>query len=199
MTGVILAGGKSSRMGTNKAFLDLGGKKIIQRVIDVFLTLFDEIIIISNEPDLYKSWGFKVVPDILPERGSLGGIYTGIVTASQHQAFFAACDMPFLNQSFIRYMIDQAPECDVIIPHAPTEENSSSDGLHPLHAIYSKVCIKPIAQLLEKNIFKIIRFFPEVRVKRITQEEIQKFDPQLLSFFNANTPEDFEFAKSLVR
>lgn len=198
MTGIILAGGKSTRMGTNKAFLELGGKKIIQWVIDVFLTLFDEIILISNEPELYKAWGFKVVPDILSGKGSLGGIYTGLVTASQDQAFFAACDMPFLNQKLIRYMMDQASGFDVVIPYAPTEENQSSDGLHPLHAIYSKTCTKPIERLLEKNLLKIIGFFPEVRVRRILQEEIQQFDPYLLSFFNTNTPQDLEFAKSLI-
>jgi molybdopterin-guanine dinucleotide biosynthesis protein A len=198
MTGVILAGGKSTRMGTNKAFLELGGKKFIQRVIDVFLTLFDEILLISNEPELYKAWGFQVVPDVLPDKGSLGGIYTGLVTASQDQAFFAACDMPFLNQNLIQYMIDQAPGFDVVIPYAPTEENQSSEGLHPLHAIYSKACTKPIERLLERNSFKIIGFFPEVRVRRILPAEIRPFDPNLLSFFNANTPQDLEFAKSLI-
>jgi len=185
-------------MGKNKALLELGGRKMIQRVLDVFLPLFEEIIIVSNEPDLYTPWGFKVTPDVLPNKGSLGGIYTGLVTAGQDQAFFAACDMPFLNQGLIRYMRDQASGFDVVIPHVPTEENRSSEGLHPLHAIYSKNCIPPIEQLLRKEVFKIIRFFPEVRVKRISQEEIQKFDPELLSLFNANTPQDLEFAQSVI-
>lgn len=186
-------------MGANKAFLDLGGKKIIQRIMDVFFSLFNEIIIVSNEPEIYKPWGFKVIPDVIPGKGSLGGIYTGIVTASQQQVFFSACDMPFLNRALIQHMIDQAPGFDVVIPHAPTEENQSSDGLHPLHAIYSKNCIKPIEQLLEQNMLKIIRFFSKVRVKIIPLKEIQRFDPQLLSFFNANTPQDLEIAKSLIQ
>ena len=187
MTGVILAGGKSKRIGTNKAFLEINGRKIIDRVVDVFQETFDEVILVTNSPLEYLHLNLRIVTDLFPNRGSLGGIYTGLFFSSFQHIFVSACDMPFLNQGFIRYMKSKVDNFDVVVP-------CSSDGLQPLHAIYSKRCSRNIESLINAQNLKIVNFYPKVRVKKISAQEILTFDPHQSIFFNINTPEDLEKA-----
>lgn len=191
MTGVILAGGRSSRMGTTKALLEVGGRRLIEGVVEALRGLFSPVLIITNTPELYEYLGVKAVSDLLPGKAVLGGIYTGLRLASSEQAFFAACDMPFLNPALIAFLKEEAKGVDVVIPNAVGE-------LHTLHAIYSKSCLPFIEELIQADRLKVTGFLPHVKVKVIGEEVIRRFDPDLLSLFNVNTPEDLALAKRLA-
>ncbi|PIQ45996.1 MAG: molybdenum cofactor guanylyltransferase [Deltaproteobacteria bacterium CG12_big_fil_rev_8_21_14_0_65_43_10] len=185
MTGVILAGGKSKRMGTNKAFLEINGQRMIDQIVDIFKNTFEEVILVTNSPIEYLHLDLRIVTDLVPNKGALGGIFTGLFYASFHHIFVTACDMPFLNKGFIDYMVSKAGNFDAVVP-------LSSDGLEPLHAIYSKRCIRHIETQLESDDLKITNFYPKVRVKEISHHEILSFDPKSSLFFNINTTEDME-------
>ena len=185
MTGVILAGGKSKRMGTNKAFLEINGQRMIDQIVDIFKNTFEEVILVTNSPIEYLHLDLRIVTDLVPNKGALGGIFTGLFYASFHHIFVTACDMPFLNKGFIDYMVSKAGNFDAVVP-------LSSDGLEPLHAIYSKRCIRHIETQLESDDLKITNFYPKVRVKEIGHHEILSFDPKSSLFFNINTTEDME-------
>ena len=185
MTGVILAGGKSKRMGTNKAFLEINGQRMIDQIVDIFKNTFEEGILVTNSPIEYLHLDLRIVTDLVPNKGALGGIFTGLFYASFHHIFVTACDMPFLNKGFIDYMVSKAGNFDAVVP-------LSSDGLEPLHAIYSKRCIRHIETQLESDDLKITNFYPKVRVKEISHHEILSFDPKSSLFFNINTTEDME-------
>ena len=198
MTGVILAGGKNSRIGLNKAFLEIGGKKIIDRTIEIYKKIFDEILIITNTPEDYqyltesvilgeaKNLKLKIYTDLIPHRGSLGGIYTGLHYSKSDYAFFAACDMPFLNERVIRHIIKVARDYDIIVPYF-------KHRLHPLHAVYSKKCLPLIKVMVGKNRLKIKDLFLKCKVKRITDIPETKLPP----FSNINTMRDFRRADKM--
>jgi molybdopterin-guanine dinucleotide biosynthesis protein A len=183
MTGIILAGGKNLRMGQNKAFLLVQGKRIIDRTRSIFIELFDEVLLVTNSPLEYLDLNLRIVTDLYPEKGALGGVFTGLFHASYSHAFVAACDMPFLNRALISHLIALSPGFDIVIP-------KTEDGWQPLHAIYSRRCMRFMEQLLLKGALKIIDFFPKVKKREVSTEEILPLDPQLLSFLNVNTPED---------
>ena len=191
MTGIILAGGKSRRIATDKAFLTLGNQPIIADTMDTLKSLFPDIFIITNNPEPYHSIAAEKVRDIIPEKGPLGGLYTGLTVSRTQYNFVVACDMPFLNPDLILYMLDQREGFDAIVPQ-------SVGGLEPLHAIYSKSCLEPILQHLENGDLKIQSFFREVKVKHIHQTEIERFDPELRTFFNINYREDYQRVKAFI-
>jgi len=185
ITGIILAGGKNLRMGKNKAFLEINGRRIIDRTKDLFLEVFDEVLLVTNSPLEYLDLNLRLVADLIPDKGSLGGIYTGLFHSSYSHAFVAACDMPFLNRSLIKHLTQLAPKFDIVIP-------KTSDGLQPLHAVYSKTCLPFMEELLRQNNLKILDFFHRVEVGEVPTEEILPFDPDLKAFLNLNTPEDLK-------
>ncbi len=188
MTGIILAGGKGSRLKQDKAFLEIGGKKIVEKILDVFNSLFEEkIIVIDKLSDIYENLGCRVVTDLIPGKGSLGGIYTGLHFSSFHHSFVVACDMPFLKKDLIEYFKGGADDYDVVVPEL-------SSGLEPLHAIYSKRCLKHIEKLINEDNLRILDFYDQVSVRTVSNREIQKFDPQMRCFFNVNTQEDLKEA-----
>jgi molybdopterin-guanine dinucleotide biosynthesis protein A len=189
MTGVILAGGKSSRYEINKAFVEIQGKRIIDLVFDVIGQTFPEILLVTNTPDQYGYLGLDMVGDIIKGIGPLGGIYTGLKCIGGTNGFFVACDMPFLNAGLIRHMIAICNDFDVTIP-------SVSGRLHTLHAIYHKNCLPHIENLIERGDHKITNFFGKAKVKYFTENDIRPFDPDLLSFLNVNSPQDFEKLKA---
>lgn len=184
-TGIILAGGESVRMGKDKAFILFSGKPLIETVMVKLSALFKDLIIITNKPRLYRKYGIKIQKDILPGRGPLGGIYTGLLSSKTLHNFIVACDMPFLNQDLIRYMVEEINGFDVVIAKA-------HGRFQPVHAVYSKHCIGPIENELSKNNLKITNFFQYVKVRTITEKEAARFDPDGLSFKNINTPENIE-------
>lgn len=192
MTGVVLAGGKSSRMGFNKAFIEFGGKRLIEVVLECLRGLFPEVLIVANDPERYTYLRVRVIPDLIPDSGSLGGIYTGLSAAAHPRCFFAACDMPFLNPDLIRLLIREAEGWDVVVPRVAGE-------LQPLHAIYAKACLPFIKEAIDNGALKIARFFPKVMVKTIEEPALKALDPQLLGFVNVNTPQELESAEATWR
>ena len=189
-TGVILAGGKNSRFsGKNKALVHVGGKRILDRIYEVFTILFDKIILVTNDPVQYMEWDFDIVTDIFPIRSSLTGIHTGLFYITTPYAFFAACDIPFIKKELIEILLDSVePSIDIVIPE-------TSKGLEPLCSVYSKRCLKPVEEQLEKQSLKIERMFQQVRVKKISEDILRTIDQDLLSFSNINTPDDLTKAK----
>lgn len=192
-TGVILAGGLNTRFsGRNKAFIEIGGAPILDRILALFREIFDEIVLVANDPLQYLDWDLQIVTDIFPLRSSLTGIHAGLVAASRPHAFFSSCDAPFLKKALVVHILGGIdPKIDVVIPQVTL-------GLEPLCAVYSKACIKPIERNLSNNRLKIQGFFPDVRVKKIPGEVLDRTDPGLTSFFNVNTPEDLERARAII-
>ena len=192
VSGVVLAGGQSSRLGMDKSFVNVNGQSLVEQIVAKLAKLSDDVIIVTNSPEKYDHLKARLVGDIYPGKGALGGIYSGLRTAANAYSLVVACDMPFLDLSLLRYMILLARGHDVVIPKVR--------GLpEPLHAIYSKSCLEPIDRLLARGGLKIIDFFSEVRVRYVEESEVDIFDPQHLSFFNVNTPNDLEEVKKLVR
>jgi molybdopterin-guanine dinucleotide biosynthesis protein A len=185
MTGIILSGGRNTRMGENKAFLKVEGERLIDRTVRIFRKVFREVIIVTTSPLDYLDQPAAIVTDILPGKGALGGIYTGLFYAHGEHAFVAACDMPFLNADFLQYMVSQSSGYDIVVPETP-------DGLQPLHALYARRCLPVIRGLLEKDRLKITGFYPGHRLLTIPPEAIRPFDLQGRMFLNVNTPEDFK-------
>lgn len=193
ITGIILAGGKNLRMGKNKALLEVNGERIIARTKKLFLELFDEVLLVTNSLLDYLDLNLRMVADLHPGKGALGGIYTGLFHASHSHGFVAACDMPFLNKDLIRHLIDLSPGYDIVIP-------KTQDGWQPLHAIYSQKCLPFMEDLIRQDNLKIIDFFHRVKKREVLTEEILPFDPNLASFLNVNTPDDLARIKDyLVR
>ena len=184
MTGIILAGGKNSRMGTNKAFLEIDGSRLIDKTINIYREIFSEIIIVTNDPLSYIEFtDAAIVTDIYKGKGPLGGIYTGLFYSKNDYAFISACDMPFLNKDFIIYLTEQADKFDIVVPQL-------SEGFQPLHAIYSQNCLSHIKKLLIADKLKITGFYKEVRLLSIPEEKINPFNQDGRLFLNVNTPED---------
>jgi len=184
MTGVILAGGKSSRMGTSKAFLKIAEERLIDRNIRLLRNIFKDVLIVVSNPQEYLLKEATIVTDIFPEKGALGGLYTGLFFSPGDYAFVMACDMPFLKRSFVEYLAGNAEDYDIVIPAPP-------DGLQPLCAVYSRICLPTIKNLLDKNRLQIRKFYPGHRVLEIPAAKLSSFDSQGNMFTNLNTPEDF--------
>jgi molybdopterin-guanine dinucleotide biosynthesis protein A len=189
MTGVILSGGKNTRMGENKAFLRVGDERLIDRTVGLFRRVFREVIIVTTSPLDYLDQEAIIVTDILPEKGALGGLYTGLFYATYEYAFLAACDMPFLNIAFMEYMAQQATGYDIVIPAPP-------DGLQPLHAIYARRCLPDIRANLDRNLLQIKGFYQGHSILKISPEVLSTFDPEGRMFLNVNTPEDLRKLRS---
>ncbi|MBI5118539.1 molybdenum cofactor guanylyltransferase [Candidatus Poribacteria bacterium] len=194
---VILAGGKSTRMGRNKALLDFGGETLIGRLHGILKKAFDEVLISANEPGIYRFLGVPVVPDVFIEAGSLAGIHAGLLRSQAQLCFFVACDMPFVNMELVRLLHRFTNDYDVVIPQSRFD-NDSRTGLEPLHAFYSRDCIPYIEEQLRRGDPRIIDFFPHVKVREVTVEEMRTLDPQGLSYFNINTQEKYELAKKTL-
>ena len=185
ITGVILAGGKSSRYGTNKALVRIEGIPLIERVAAVMQSLFERVFLITNTPDEYAYLGFPMHEDLIKGLGPIGGIYTALTAIPNSGGFFTPCDMPFLNPYLIRYMIDIREDYDAVVPKV-------SEKVEALHSLYSKRCLPAVKKLIDRREYQVFRFFPEVSVRYVEEAEIRGFDSQLRSFLNINRPEEVE-------
>lgn len=192
VTGIILAGGKNSRMGTNKALLKLGGQTFIERAAAGLGKFCSEVIVVANDPKPYSRLAVRVVPDLIPGKGPLAGIHAGLNTAANQHSFIVACDMPFLHWPLGEYMAARALGFDVLIPRL-------GEYIQPLHAVYSKTCIGPIEDCLRRDIFKIAAFYPKVKVGYLDYAQLSGFGNVERIFFNVNTPGDFEQAREVGR
>lgn len=183
VTVAILAGGKSSRMGTDKSFVPLLGKTLIQHVLEGVGSLGLPIILITNRPVDYAPLGLPMYGDLLPGKGSLGGLYTAISCSQTPYTLCVACDMPFLNPALLTYLISLRAGYDAIVPRLHGFPEA-------LHAVYSKSCLEAIYEKLAQDQLKAISFYGQVRLRFVEEDEVRRFDPALRSFVNVNTPEE---------
>jgi len=182
---IILSGGKNSRMAEDKAFMPLSGKPIIEILIDKLSSLFKDLIIITNNPKLYRKYGLETYTDILKDRGPLGGIHTGLAYSKLRYNFVVACDMPYVNLELVRFMSASIEGYDLVVP-------KQNGQFEPLCAVYSKNCIKTIEDQLHKNNLKITDFFSSVKVRTITENEVAAFDAEGKCFVNINTRKNYQ-------
>jgi molybdopterin-guanine dinucleotide biosynthesis protein A len=185
MTGIVLSGGENRRMGTDKAFLKVAGVPLIEHVLRSLKTVFHDLIIVTNTPDLYTDYRVTVVPDAFNMRGPLTGIYSGLMRSSTEYNFVVACDMPYLNTALISYMAGLAEGHDIVVP-------SINGLLEPLHAVYRKRLIPLIEEQIKHDRRRIREMFEMVQMRYVTEQEIDRLDPGRKAFINLNTPKDYE-------
>jgi molybdopterin-guanine dinucleotide biosynthesis protein A len=204
LTVCIQAGGQSSRMREDKALKPFLGRPLIQRVIDRLFPLADEIIVTTNRPEDYSFLDYRLIPDLKPGRGALGGLYTAVASAAQPIVAVVACDMPFASADFFeaatRIMVQE--EADVVIARVESQAEQGakrSEGYEPLHAVYRReTCLPAIEAAIDADQWKVIAWFPQVRVRVLTSDELKRYDPSGLAFWNVNTPEEFMEAEKIA-
>jgi len=193
---IVLAGGKSLRLGRDKVLETVGNRNLLQRVVNNISSFDSNIIIVTaikqSVPQFISYPRLRIVTDIYPGKGPLGGIYTGLAASDSLYNLVVACDMPFLNQALLRYMIQLSANFDLVVPRL-------GNTVEPLHAIYSKDCLTPIEYLLKQGELEIIQLLTLVKVRYVEADEINRFDPDHLSFFNINTEADLEMARKQAR
>ena len=192
VTGVIQAGGRSTRMGGEpKALMDVGGKRIVERVVDALAAVLDDLLVVTNTPERYAFLHLPMVADRYPEGGALGGIFTGLAAASGDVAFTVACDMPFLHPSIVRLVVERAAEADVVIPRV-------GEQYETMHAAYAKACLPHMEACLRAGRLKIVGFFPDVRVRAIEAADVARHRAPEIAFMNVNTPDELARARALA-
>lgn len=184
VTGLILSGGKSKRMGRPKAFLPYEGSTVIGHIVHEIKDLFNEVFIVANEVESFEDLGVDVVKDILPHRGPLGGILSGLMTSSNHYAFVMACDMPLIDKRLVRELVSRRQDNDVVVLSHP-------QGIEPLFGVYSKNCIKPLEESLFAGNLSVQDFLSGLKAG-IYEWMPERQDAEALPpFFNINTPQDY--------
>lgn len=183
ITGIVLAGGKSSRYGRNKALVEMKGIRLIDRVVGVMGSVFQRLLLVTNTPHEYAYLGIPMVEDIIKGLGPIGGIYTGLKTISDPAGFFVACDMPFINPHLIRRMIEVSPGYDAVVPRLGWK-------IEPLHALYNTSCLPFIEENIKSGKYQVITVYDNLRVRYLSEEEIRRFDIELKTFINVNKPNE---------
>lgn len=195
ITAVVLAGGKSKRMGIDKLFIEVEGRRLLQRVLDTLESIFDDIMIVAASAETGETlekfnWvRHRTVRDLIPDKASMGGLYTGLSYATSDKIFAVGGDMPFLSKDLIRHIISR-DDYDIVIPR-------TSKGLHPLHAVYSKRCLPVIKAMIDEEDLSISRLVCKMKRHEVSEKEILLIDPYLTSLININTPEDLEMIKGI--
>jgi len=177
--------------GRPKGLMELGGRRLIERVLMALTPVVDDVLVVTNTPQLYAFLGLPMVPDVYPDRGSLGGIYSGLRAAPGQAALTVACDMPFLHPEVLKLLAERSGEGDVVIPRV-------DEQLETLHAAYGKACLPHIEERLIAGKLKIVGFFESVRVVEITEADVARFRDPRLVFMNVNTPEELDRAREIV-
>lgn len=194
---MILAGGRNSRIGENKAFLRLGGHRVIDVLLDKFLMLFNTVILVTNEPKLYEAYEregektVKIVTDVIPDKGPMSGIHAGLVYAPDEWIMVAACDMPFISMELASYMVDRMEGFDGVVPRVKGRPQ-------PLFALYNKRCLAVMDECLRQDKLKISRVYEELDILYIEEEEILRFGDPDVFFFNINTKNEFDKAVEIA-
>lgn len=195
LTVCIQAGGQSSRMGQDKALKPFLERPLIQRVIERLSPIADELIVTTNHPKDYSFLGLRLFSDLKPGRGALGGLYTAIASATSDIVAVVACDMPFASAELIEAMSSLLVENEADVVIAKSEE-----GYEPLHAVYRRAtCLPAIEAAIDADQWKVIAWFPQVKVYALTLDELKLYDPSGLAFWNVNTPEEFAKAEEIAR
>jgi molybdopterin-guanine dinucleotide biosynthesis protein A len=190
VTGVVLAGGASARMGQPKAHLPWGGRTLIDHVLHTLQPVVDELIVVVKDRGVFRDLDARVVEDLVPDGHALGGLYTGLRLARHDRCFACACDMPFLNQRFIRFLIGEAEGADVVIP-------VTEGGFQPLHAVYARSAVPVIEEQLRCRQWELRDLVPKLSTRIVGPETIRMLDPAGTSCFNLNTPEDYATARRM--
>ena len=191
---VIQAGGESRRMGQDKALLPFLGQPLIERILKRISGLADEILVTTNNPGAFQFLGVPLYQDLVPDRGALGGLYTALRAASHPLVGIVACDMPFLNPDLLAFEREKLMEtkADVVIPE-------TSSGLEPFHAVYRRsTCLEPVKSALDAGKWRVDAWFYQIKLLALTSEEMRRYDPHLVSFWNVNTPEDLSHAQKMA-
>ena len=195
MGSIILGGGQSSRLGQDKISLVIAGESLIQRTISRLTQLGESIILVlaqnQEKPELSSYSEVKITTDLDSGKGPLAGIYSGLKISNNEYCVAVACDMPFLNIDLLRYMKNLAPGFDAVIPRIDGE-------VEPLHAVYSQNCAGVIETMLKQNDLKVRDMLDQVKVRYVEESEVNSFDPDHLSWFNINTPDDLQKAKDIM-
>jgi len=191
VTGVILAGGRSRRMGRNKALLPVGDRTLVEVIVARLReAALDPLLLVANTPEAYAHLGLQVVSDALPSGHPLVGIYSGVLHADG-PAFVCACDMPFLNPALIRSMAALAEGVDAVVPR-------HNGNYEPLHAVYTPACLDAIRRSIAAQ-GRSTGFLTEVRIRVVEEDDLRRIDPELASFVNVNTPEEYADALTRIR
>jgi molybdopterin-guanine dinucleotide biosynthesis protein A len=190
-SGVILAGGKSRRMGRDKSHLILRGETLVARAVRLVGALTDDVILVTNAPEQFTGVGARLTGDVIPGGGALSGIHAGLTSARCAWALVVACDMPFLNLDLVRYMASLTPGQSVVAPRWQGE-------IETLHTLYARDCLPVIEPMLRRGGGRIIDFYEQVKTRYVEPDEIARFDPGGLAFFNVNSPDDWERAQALA-
>jgi molybdopterin-guanine dinucleotide biosynthesis protein A len=182
-------------MGEDKALKTFLGRPLIQRVVERLSLVADELIVTTNRPDDYAFLKLPLISDLKPGRGALGGLYTAIASASNPMVAVVACDMPFASTTLLeaatRLMVEEAT--DLVIA-------KSEEGFEPLHAVYRReTCLPAIEAAIEADQWKVVAWFSQVKIRVLTSEEIKRYDPSGLAFWNVNTPEEFAKAEEMAK
>ena len=191
---VIQAGGESRRMGQDKALLPFLGQPLIERILKRISGLADEILVTTNNPGAFQFLGVPLYPDLVLDRGALGGLFTALRAASHPLVGIVACDMPFLNPDLLAFEREKLMEtkADIVIPE-------TSSGLEPFHAVYRRsTCLEPVKSALDAGKWRVDAWFYQIKLLALTSEEMRRYDPHLVSFWNVNTPEDLSHAQKMA-
>ena len=191
VTGAVLAGGRSRRMGSDKGLLRIGSRRIIEVVLGAIRVLFPEIVIVANEPSVYDGLGVPVVPDRIPGKGPLGGIHAALCASGSPHTFCVACDMPLVNPDVVAHLCALAPGYDVVVPAVEA-------GYEPLHAVYGQSCLPRVERMVREARLRVDELFSAVRVRCVDADELRRLDPSLRSFMNVNTPNELEAARQTL-
>jgi molybdopterin-guanine dinucleotide biosynthesis protein A len=193
---IVLAGGRGLRLGQDKASEIIGDRSLLERVVSRLTSFNSDILVVTASKRAFLQLNgyprLRAVADIYLNKGPLGGVYAGLKASDSFYNFVVACDMPFLNQALLRYMMQISAGFDLVVPRF-------GELVEPLHAVYSRACLAPIESLLKQGDLILRRLFALVEVRYVEAEEIDRFDPQHLSFFNINNEADMEKAKKLAR
>lgn len=188
----ILAGGQSRRMGTDKSFVLLNGKPLLQHVIERVSKLNLPVILIANQIEKYSGFGLPVVSDVMADTGSLGGIYTAIQHGDVNRTLCVACDMPRLNPTLLNYLLGQSSDADAVVPMV-------AGTAHPLHAVYRQTCLSVMQAQIMGGDLAIHRVFPQVDTRFVSEDMLRLLDPDLQSLVNVNTPEELAIYQEAKR
>lgn len=202
LSAAVLAGGKSERMGQDKAFLRLEpeGPMLLEIVLDRLRGVADDVLIVANDSPRHEGFGVRIVPDVIPGFGTLSGIHAALTAATHDHCLIVACDMPLLSPVVLAYMASQPRDYDVLIPQTPgmSRQGNSGQIYQTLHAIYARRCVEPIAAQLASGNRQVIGFFPQVDVQIPDRQVLLALDPQELTFMNTNTPDALDVARDLA-
>ncbi len=190
VTGIILAGGQSARLGQNKAFVEIDGQTLVERVVDRLRRVVAQIVLVTNSPEQFAFVGLPTTADLIPEVGAVGGLHAGLSAIGTEYGFVVGCDMPFLNVGLMRYLISLREGYDVVIPRLGQYHE-------PLHAVYARRCLATIEERVRSGRRRILDVCRDMRVRYLDEAEIALRDPHRLSFFNINDPQDLEQMRAL--